>query len=272
MNAILVATDFSPASENAAAYAAEMALVVQKELVLLHIYSLQAALGGIPLATDDTNMCEDAETALVRLKEKLDVQAEGRLTIHTEIRMGSFFNELQLACERLQPYTVVMGSQGTTAAERFIFGGHTVYSMQHLRWPLITVPPEAKFLYVRRIGLACDLENVSDITPVGAITKLVKDFNASLHVLNVGRGTDLDEQVKAESHVLQEMLAEVDPLYHFIAHGDTNKGLVEFVEHFHIHLLIVLPRQHDLTDKLIRKSHTKELVMHSQVPVMALHK
>jgi len=33
----------------------------------------------------------------------------------------------------------------------------------------------------------------------------------------------------------------------------------------------VLPKRHGLLDKLIHKSHTKQLVLHSHVPVMAFH-
>lgn len=272
MNTILVATDFSAAAINAAEYAAEMALAVNKQLLLLHINNLPVAWGQIPIATDDTRMTENAITEMSRLKKRLEEKAAGKLVIETEIRTGAFFQELQTACEVIKPYTVVMGSQGTTATERFFFGGHTVYAMQHLPWPLITVPPEARYTYLRRIGLACDFDNVATVTPVEAILGLVKDFNADLHVLNVGKETVLAPDLVFESGVLSELLEEAAPQYHFIAHDDTNKALIEFVENYHIHLLLVLPRQRGLSEKLLYKSHTKELVLNSNVPVMALHK
>ncbi|BAV05796.1 Nucleotide-binding universal stress protein, UspA family [Filimonas lacunae] len=272
MNTILVATDFSAASVNAAEYAAEMALVVKKDLLLLHIYSLNVSWNQIPLTTDNTNMSEDADTALNRLRNSLHERTGHKLTIGTEVRTGVFFTELEASCDRVKPYTVVMGSQGTTAAERFLFGGHTVHAMQNLQWPLVTVPPDARFLYVRRIGLACDFNNVADITPAPAITALVKDFNAALHILNVGKETELASDIVRESEVLESLLGEVKPQYHFIAHNDTNQALMDFVENYHIHLLLVLPRERDFADKLLHKSHTRELVLKSNVPVMALHK
>lgn len=272
MNTILVATDFSAASVNAAVYAADMAQAISKQLLLLHINSIPVTWAQIPVTTNDTSMVEDATVEMSRLKERLEQGREGKLVIETEVKSGAFFPELQAVCDRVKPYTVIMGSQGTTAAERFLFGGHTVYAMQHLQWPLITVPPDAKYLYVRRIGLACDMENVEALTPVETITGLVKDFEAALHVLNVGKETELAPDLVYESGVLSELLKEAAPQYHFIAHNDTNKALIEFVENYHIHLLVVLPRQHALTDKLLHKSHTKELVLNCNVPVMALHK
>jgi len=46
---------------------------------------------------------------------------------------------------------------------------------------------------------------------------------------------------------------------------------MDFEEKNKIDLLIVLPRRHNLLGSIFHKSHTKQLVLHSHVPVMALH-
>jgi hypothetical protein len=38
-----------------------------------------------------------------------------------------------------------------------------------LSTPLIVVPPEAKFTSIKKIGLACDLKNVQETTPLKEI-------------------------------------------------------------------------------------------------------
>lgn len=272
MDTILVATDFSPAAANAACYAADMAGMAGKKLLLLHIYTLPLTWAQIAITTDFTNMTEDAQTEMNRLKEQLLQRDTTPLEIDTVIKTGTFYQELKAVCDRIKPYVVIMGSQGTSATERFFFGGHTVHAMQHLQWPLITVPLGTGFSYIRRIALACDFEGVANVTPVETIKNLVKDFNASLHILNVGKESELAPDVVFESGVLRELLDELAPQYHFIAHDDTSKALADFVKTYHIHLLLVLPRQHQLTERLLQKSHTRELVLHSSVPVMALHK
>ena len=164
-----------------------------------------------------------------------------------------------------------MGSQGTTAAERLFFGGHTVYAMKHLMWPLITVPPGATFSSVKKIGLACDFDKVVDTIPIDEIKMLVNDFNAELHVLNTGKKEVFDPEIVFESGMLQEMLRPSKTHCNFIINPDTDEGILDFVEKNNIDLLIVLPKRHGLLDKLIHKSHTKQLVLRSHVPVMAFH-
>jgi nucleotide-binding universal stress UspA family protein len=67
------------------------------------------------------------------------------------------------------------------------------------------------------------------------------------------------------------MLQGINPQYHFITNENTDEGIIEFAEKNNIDLLVVLPKRHDLLTKLLNRSHTKQLVLHSHVPVMALH-
>jgi nucleotide-binding universal stress UspA family protein len=50
-----------------------------------------------------------------------------------------------------------------------------------------------------------------------------------------------------------------------------DKGIIDFAEGNELDMLIVLPKRHGLIDSLMHRSHTKQLVLHSHVPVMALH-
>jgi nucleotide-binding universal stress UspA family protein len=194
-----------------------------------------------------------------------------KLKIETEIRLGEFFPVLKSICSKLEPYAVVMGSQGSTAAERILFGGHTIYAMKHLDWPLITVPMNASFSAIKKIGLACDFEKVLDTTPIEEIKILLKDFSAELHVLNTDKQTSFNPDIVFQSGILEEMLAPMIPQYHFISNDQIDEGIMDFAEKNQIDLLIVLPKKHSFFDQLIHKSHSKQLVLHSHLPVMAIH-
>jgi nucleotide-binding universal stress UspA family protein len=271
MKQILVATDFSSTAANAAEYAADMAMAINAELFLLHAYQLPVIYTEIPVAALDEDITAQAETSMRELKEKLSQRTNSQVVIRTEVRTGFFFQELNAVCDRVKPYTVIMGSQGKTAAERLLFGGHTVYAMKHLEWPLITVPPKVRFSSIKKIGLACDFADVVATTPVDEIKKLVHDFNAELHILNTGKQSEFEPQVIFESALMQEMLGSLKPEYHFITNRNIDEGILRFSEENHIDLLIVLPKRHDFIERLLHKSHTRQFVLHSHVPVMALH-
>lgn len=271
MKTILLATDFSNAALNAANYATDMALTINADLFLLHICNLPVSYGEIPSSVYADDMTIDAERNISNLKTELARNAAGKLSIETEVRTGIFFNELSAVCEQIKPYAVVMGTQGTTAAERFLFGGHSIYAMKHLNWPLITVPVEAKFSSIKKIGLACDFDHVTDTIPVDEIKMLINDTHAKLHVLNTGKQNAFSPELIFESGLLQEMLNDLTPDYHFITSENVEEGIISFAEKNQIDLLIIVPKQHRMFYQLTHKSHTKQLVLHSHIPVMALH-
>lgn len=268
MKTILVLTDFSPAGTNAAKYGADMAQAIGARLTLLHICKSPMSYSEIPVLLDTDQLMEDAEKAIEALKKQLE-QSTGAVSIGYKVQMGPFFTELQSACEQLHPFAVVMGSQGKTAAERLFFGGHTIQTLQHLPWPVIAVPKDVSWSSIKKIGLACDFGEV-DATPVQEIRDLVETFHADLFVLNTGEKAQFNPDIVFESTHLQNMLARLHPQYHFLTGKSTEQSIMAFAENNGINLLIVLPKRHGLAH-LFHKSHTRQLVLHCHVPVMALH-
>ena len=271
MKRILIATDFSSIASNAANYAIDMALATHADVFIMHVANIPIGYSEVPVVITEEEMLHNAEKHMLDLKEELNAQARGKINIETEVSTGVFFDCLNEICDKVKPYAVVIGSHGKSAIERIFFGSEAVNAMKHLMWPLIAVPREAKFSLIKKIGLACDFDHVVETTNVDEIKTLVNDFHAELHVLNIGKKEEYRPEVVFQSGLLQEMLKDLRPDYHFIASENTDQGIIDFAEQNHFDLLIVLPKRHSLMDKLLHKSFTKQLVLHSHVPVMALH-
>jgi nucleotide-binding universal stress UspA family protein len=238
---------------------------------LLHISHLPISYTDMQVVAMPNNSLEEASQLLNLQKERILHHTSGKASVETMARMGIFFAELKIVCEAINPYAIAFGCQGTTAAQRFIWGGHTVYAMQHLHWPVLAVPPNIKYTGIQKIGLACDFIKVVPNTPANKIKALVKEFNASLHVLNTDAKESFSPSLVFESGMLQEMLGTVKPFYHFIAHERVDEGINAFAAANSLDLLIVLPKRHSFFNKLLHESHTKQLALHSQIPVLALH-
>lgn len=271
MKTILATTDFSPAATNAAHYAAEMALVLNADLLLLHVYEIPVIYLEVPPAHNEERMIKEAEKKLSDLKEQIIQETGGKIKISTEVRTGIFFQELQAVCKTIDPYAVVMGSKGISFTESLLYGKQAVYAMKNLNYPLIAVPPVVKFSSIKKIGLACDLRHVTDTIPAEEIKMLVHELNAELHILNIDRLDVFNPKTDYDSVLLEGMLASLKPTYHFITNETTDKAIINFAEENQIDLLLVVPKRRGLLKRLIHKSHTKQLVLHAHVPVMVMH-
>ncbi|MEO8406409.1 MAG: universal stress protein [Chitinophagaceae bacterium] len=274
MKTIIVPTDFSEVSLNAANYAADMACAVNASILLLHMYQIPVAFSEVPMPAEVIDdIPKNAERQLLQLKDDLHKRAGGKLKIMTAVRSGIVIGELSAYCKKLHPYAVVMGSHGVTGIERFLFGSNTILAVSNLSCPVIIVPAGASFTNLKNIGLACDLKKTAKTIPVDDIKKLVKEFGATLHVLHVNADADhvYGPDVIEESTVLQELLQELKPVYHFLNDTEIEEGLTQFAEKHKLDLLIVVPKKHSLLNKLFYKRYTKKIVLHTPVPVMSVH-
>ena len=274
MKPIIAPTDFSPVSLNAVNYAADLACAINGSLFLIHVFHLPMVYSEVPVAIGNVDdMVKEAEEKIKELTEKVARATGGRIKINSEVKVGSVVPELETLCETIDPCYIVMGTQGAGKFERLLWGSNTVSAMKNISWPLIIVPPDAKFTSIKKIGFACDLKNVAETAPIEEIEDLVKRFGAELHVVHVNAedGQAYGPEIIDESTLLQEMLDELHPVYHFLNDVNIEVGLSEYAEKNKLDLLIVVPKRHNLIDKLLHKSHSKQLVLHTHVPVISMH-
>jgi len=274
MKTIIVPTDFSPIAKNAMNFAADMAVNINANLMLLHVYQVPVSMTDVPVVLVSADeLRKSSESKLEDLKNALTNTTSGKIKIYTEARMGDVSDELEDACKHVQPFAVIMGTKGASGVERILFGSTTLTAIRHLKCPVIVVPPEKEYgRGIKKIGFACDFKKVVESTPVQFIKNMIKEFGAELHVLNVDHeGKHFKPETPEESLMLHTLLEDLNPKYHFIDNADIEEGINKFAETNNIDLLITIPKKHKLLDSLFKHSSTKELVTHSHVPVMCVH-
>jgi nucleotide-binding universal stress UspA family protein len=274
MKTIIIPTDFSPIATNALHYGLDMAQVISASILFLHVYQVPVTMADIPvvlISVDDLQ--KNAEEKLGILKKEAEHISSGKLKIYTEAILGNVSDELENLCSKINPFAVVMGTVGASAAERIFFGSTALKAIRHLTWPIICVPPGKLFGNgIKKIGFACDFRDVVKTTPVHFIKEILKEFNAELHVLNVDyKDHHFKPETPEESLLLHTMLEDVKPSYHFIQHKDIEDGINEFAEKNNIDLLIAIPKKHKLLEGIFKPSSTRQLVVQSHVPVMCIH-
>jgi len=274
MKTIIVPTDFSPIATNAMNFAADMAVNINASLMLLHVYQVPVSMTDVPVVlVSAEELRKSTEEKLQEIKDALIHITSGKIKVYTEARLGDVSDELEDVCKTIQPFAVIMGTRGTSAVERVLFGSTTLTAIRHLTWPVIVVPPGKEYgTGVKKIGFACDFDKVVETTPIQFIKNMVKEFGAELHVLNVDyESRRFKPETPEESLMLHTLLEDLNPNYHFINHVDVEDGINEFVEENNIDLLITIPKKHKLLDSLFKHSSTKQLVTQSHVPVMCVH-
>lgn len=274
MKTIVVPTDFSDISLNAVKYAADMACTLNTSLSLLHVVGIpKNFLESSPPIYSVSEVVEAAEKELKLLKIEMHVRTHNKIDISIKTIIGEVVSTIDDHCATLNTYAIVMGAEASGSVERILFGGKTVSSLRRLSYPLIVVPDKVEFGGLKKIGLACDFKDVMDSLPIKEIRSLLKATAAELYVLHVSPDNEdsFSKDIDEEALWLQDLIGVFNPKYRFIEGTDVEKEITEFADENKLDLLIVIPKRHNLISKLFHRSHSKQLVLQSHVPVMAIH-
>jgi nucleotide-binding universal stress UspA family protein len=273
MKLLLVPTDFSPISDNATKFAMNMAKAMGAKIMIVNMYQIPISFSEVPLVTISLDQLKKiSEDKLTELKENIERITTGNVHVYTQSILGEVTEEVKKLCDTLHPFAVIMGTRGVTGLGRFFLGSNSLSIIGKIETPVFVIPPGATFKPFRKIGLATDMKDVVQNMPVEEIRQLVNFFNADLHVLNVDyERKHFTSYTPEESLNLDTMLSGLNPVYNFIENKDIDEGLNEFAAKNNIDLLVTLPKKHHLLEKILEKSHTRELIYHTTVPLMCIH-
>src|SRR4051812_37388766 len=106
MKTIIAPTDFSRVSANAVNYAADMAVSINAELLLLHAAELPVNFSSYGVYDAEINREEELD----ELKKKILKRTDKKIQVKTKHVMGSIELEIHEECLRTRPFAVVMAT------------------------------------------------------------------------------------------------------------------------------------------------------------------
>ena len=271
MKTIIAPTDFSTVSLNAVNYAADMAVALRAELILLHVVPIPVTVIEVPLTEYEYDeMREDAEQELLVLKNQLFLRTHNKINIHAKLSAGSVEHELEQECKIKNPFAVIMGTKTGGVSKRFLLGSNTIFAVNHLEYPVLVVPQNAFFKPIQKITLASDLEEIRNHNTINFLSDWLYSFKSTLDIINVSGHTSLKTTALSESVSLQNLLSDFEPRFYFIENENVEEGVYQFIEENQPDLLVVIPRKYGLFENMFHKSESKQFVLHSHIPVLTI--
>jgi len=260
MKTVVIPIDFSPTSLNAATYAVKLlAGSYDTNVVLYHMY-------------ENKHEEEAATKELLRLKNELSDRSPLRMET-IAVHGDDLVSEIERVVHHRQADLVVMGITGRTALEKVFIGSNTLKLVDKNIIPVLIIPPDASFKQIKNVALASDFKNVRLTTPSVPIKSILDLFRPALHVVNVDSEhyVSLTAEYQKEKAIMEEMFSKYRPEFYFIGRYDFFEAIEQFTKDKNIDILITIPRQHSFFYGIFKGQHTKKLVYHSHVPILAVH-
>lgn len=271
---ILVPVDFSEASNNSLAYAIQLAGRTDgTKLYVLHSFHVPVTTMETAYVADQAILMEQSERRAHQEMEALEKEYLQPSAIPYEciVDMGPTMEIINEAIKTHQIDLVVMATHKATKLER-VLGDLSAYAIEHSKAPLLLVPDQAGYRPVRNLAFATDLKKVERSDVFDKLKYLAENFAAHLIILHVDtEGNELNEEEKKELGRLEQELQGLDYHIEQIEGDDTEKAILAYVEKEQVDMVAAVPRHHGFFEELFRNSVTKELALHTRVPLLAIH-
>src|SRR5450432_3291387 len=186
MKTILAPTDFSTSSINAVNYAADLALSIKAKLVLFHAIPFPIAVSEISVPGDFIDdMMEVGQRDIDELHEKIQLRTKNRISVTTDIKIGTVEQEIENISAIERPLAVVLGIRSGKSLERALMGSSIFHIMNHVAFPTLIIPEQAIYREIKNIGLACDLKIADENLPMESIIEWLTLFKAGLEIIHI---------------------------------------------------------------------------------------
>jgi nucleotide-binding universal stress UspA family protein len=257
---IIVPTDFSTTSFNAARFAARMITgQYDAKLVLYHGY-------------ENEKEAATVSSELQSVKDQL--LEEGIISIECVGEQTSDLMEsLQRKVRHLDAALVVMAINDKSRLEQVLSGNNPLHLIESNVCPVLVIPHNSSFNEIRNVALASDFIDVEQSIPLVPVKRILNMFHPNLHIVNINSEiyVSLNEEYLKQRGRMLEMFKEFNPEFYFITTYDFHETLKTFIGDKDIDLVLTFPRKHSFIGNLIKGSHTKKLVLESTIPVLAAH-
>ena len=279
---ILFATDFSSASDYAAAYAKALALNFRSSVEIVHVFdpsivtTYVEAILGVPVK-DRRRVVRDSINSLQQ-----DFAAAG-LEATTSLPEGHKPHAavLKLAKDH-ETDLIVAGTHSRWGLERMVIGSTAEDLIRNAACPVLTVGPHARKpadgpLVFRTIVYATDFSVDAAKAAVYALS-FAQDSGAHLyfcHVAGADSTTDendsLDAGFKADlKRMIPESSYEWCTPETVVKHGDAAEGILELAERVHADLIVLGARNASFWLTHIEHGLTPDLLAEASCPVMTV--
>ena len=269
---ILVPTDFSASSKNAAEYASKIATKINAEITLLHlVYRHALPHASILKENLERVMKQNAKQDCIELVNELRSKNKSLLISYKIMDDFDFENVIENYAVHNNIDLIIMGTRGATGLSKVIFGSNTASVISHSSVPVIAVPEHARFNGIKNIIYASDLHFLEKELP--AVIPFAQQFDAGLHIFHVLKPNsekkfDKDKLVKELTSKFRYTKITVS----FSLHSDIEDGIAEFISQNQGDLLVMFTHNVSFFEKLFAKSYTRELAFQTRLPLLTFKK
>jgi nucleotide-binding universal stress UspA family protein len=275
MKNILVPVDFSRAAEVALRYTAELARCLEATIRLLHVHTPVVSRHN-PMSFLITEERDQAtREGLAKLHALVQSLGEQYSSVKWEMSVESgTATDVILSSAKKNIDMIAMGTQGVSSLGKVFLGTNTAEIIEKSSCPVLAIPVATKPYAPLEILFATNYAP-GDWESAKILTDMARKLNGTITYLHVTRADDEDDLDK-EREALNEFTSDIKKKTGFdqiksrvVSDNNVFMGLDSVLQDSTVDLLCLSTRRRNLIQKLYDPSVTRQMAIHTRIPLLA---
>jgi nucleotide-binding universal stress UspA family protein len=273
MKTILIPTDFTETSKNAAEYAVGLAsLLGIPKLVFYHFYQTKLVYTSSGELDEYATIEPNRNKSIEDLNEF--VESLGTIPSSVQVEMYHGAVSINVGIAEVAKITsadlIVMGIKGGGIIKESIIGSHTLSIAKHTTIPVLIIPAYAKLNKCEKITFLSDFKDVDNNNCVEGLRTFLDHGIVKLTVLHLLRHSEKVDEAHPEKLKLEKMFKKYNPTFQYKESHHYTDDVIDFVFESKTDILALVPKHHGLLETIFN-DHTTKLAFHSKVPLLIVN-
>ncbi|NBG66320.1 universal stress protein [Acidiluteibacter ferrifornacis] len=272
MKKILIPTDFSQNAKKATDYAITLFDSKETSITLLNTFSIPYTSAEVAYSVNDI-IYDNAqllfEEEVKRIQNKFP-NLESKIT--TSFHVGSVIQVVNSIEMKENIDLIVMGTKGASGMSAVLIGSTTASIIKNITAPLLVVPEKADLESPKRILFTTDEELIGREIDYHILQEIAHKNKSVVDALYISNSANNKEVI--ETFIDYELdLNLIDIPHHLNTESGKNieKAILNYTDNHPTDLVVMVSNKGNLFYNLFHKSITKQIAMHTKLPLLVLH-
>ncbi len=263
---ILLPTNFSVGSDNAATYALKLAKQLQFDLILLYVKDV-----------DGTESSADIAQKFDALKRSIGETDDGRgdqqPALTDIVIAGKLGESIAGALKEKDVHLVVIGATDGENKTGALFGKRVREIVESVHSPILLVPPAARFKEIRHIFFVTDIRYIN-AEVVRRLTQIVRLLKADFSILHIGASGLPALSAQYTQSLFNDFVTTIPGRRPRFLIPDQNHKPETLIRELSVHhgqdILAVAHREHHFFGHIFKDHLTEDAVIYKEIPILIL--
>lgn len=268
IKSILIPTDFSENADKALDFAIEK-FGLDKEFNIIHVYRVPYS-GAMVSADIDNLLKNEREDQMLQLLMKYKDRYDD-IDIQGYTLQGLLVDEILRFQKNKPSDVIILGTTGASGAIERMLGSNAANVMKNINIPTILIPRSTEIERpIKKILFASDLREVKRYETIHPLTGIARENDASIEILHLTENREDWSEIDREELKLDVVMGDIEHNFNFRKLTTAEDDILEFARDIEADMICVIARKHSFFYKLLHRSVTRQLSMHTTTPMLVL--